>query len=298
MIKKLVRIVTLKTLILLFFILIINSSTYASENKWTSVTEHAKPAVVIIISGDEDSYSLGSGFFVNPEGYVVTNAHVVEDYEEISIGLYDGRIFDASIIYIDRILDLALLKVPASNLPTLRFGNNETINDGEAVIAIGSPMGFDFTVSSGIISSPKRVIDDLTYLQTDVAINPGNSGGPLINLSGEVLGINTFLIEGAQGIGFAIPSDKAIAFLNEQGISAETSLSSRFSATAELAYLEQVFEEDSITDGVLLSWYYWVVPAILLAIVVFILFRRRVKKRKSKVSLDSEDLEDIDIQLK
>lgn len=299
MVNVLMRVVILKIFISLFFNVIINFNVYASENNWTLVTEQAKPAVVIIISADETNHSLGSGFIVNPEGYVITNAHVVEDYEEISIKLYDGRILDTSLIYIDHLSDLALLNIPASNLPTLRFGSSETVKDGEAVIAIGSPMGFDFTVSSGIISSPDRVIDDLTYLQTDVAINPGNSGGPLINQYGEVLGINTFLIEGAQGIGFAIPSDRAIAVLNEQGVAVETSLSSRMSVTVELIDLEQEFTDDLIADGILLKWYYWLLPFIIaIAIFVLLFFRHRAKKRKNKVSMNSEDLDDLDIQLK
>lgn len=297
MVKNLLRITALKIFIILF-IIIFDVNVYASESKWSFVTEQAKPAVVII-SGDGTNYSLGSGFFVNPEGYVITNAHVIEGYSEISIKLYDGRIHEASIIYIDNLSDLALLKIPASNLPTLRFGSSEKAEDGEAVIAIGSPMGFDFTVSSGIISSPNRVIDDLKYLQTDVAINPGNSGGPLINQSGEVLGINTFLIEGAQGIGFAIPSDRVILVLNEQGIAVETSLSSGMSAATELVDLEYELKDDLISDGILFKWYYWVVAIIIaIAIVFFLLFKRRAKKRKSKVSIDSEDLDDIDIQLK
>ncbi len=279
--------------------MLIDVNVFASDSKWVFVTEQAKPAVVIIVSRDEANHSLGSGFIVNPEGYVITNAHVVEDYDEISIKLYDGRIHDASLIYIDNLLDLALLKIPVSNLPTLRFGSSETVRDGEDVIAIGSPMGFDFTVSSGIISSPNRVIDDLTYLQTDVAINPGNSGGPLINKSGEVLGIKTFLIEGAQGIGFAIPSDRAIVVLNEQGVAVETSLSSGMSAAAELVDLDLEHNDDLFLDGILLKWYYWVAPFIItIAIVALIIFKSHAKKRKSKVLIESEDLDDIDIQLK
>jgi serine protease Do len=158
--------------------------------------------------------SLGSGFVIDKEGYILTNNHVIEKAEEIKVKLSDQqKEYDAQVIGTDPRTDLALIKIKAAgDLPVAHMGDSEMLEVGEWVVAIGNPFGLEQTVTTGIISAKGRVIgagpyDD--FLQTDASINPGNSGGPLFNLKGEVVGINTAIVAGGQGIGFAIPVNMA-----------------------------------------------------------------------------------------
>ena len=163
--------------------------------------------------GEPQTRGVGSGFILNGDGYVMTNAHVVEGAEEVIVTLADKREFKARIIGADKKSDVALVKIEASGLPTVRIGEVSRLKVGEWVIAIGSPFGLESTVTAGIVSAKSRDTGDLLPLiQTDVAINPGNSGGPLINMRGEVVGINSQIYSrsgGYQGISFAIPIDEA-----------------------------------------------------------------------------------------
>jgi len=153
--------------------------------------------------------SLGSGFILDKDGYIVTNNHVIEGADEVLVKLKDGKEYPAEIMGKDASTDLALIKIDADHeLPLLPLGDSETLEIGQWVLAIGSPFGLEHTVTAGIISAKGRVIgagpyDD--FIQTDASINPGNSGGPLINMYGEVIGINTAIVAGGDGIGFAIP---------------------------------------------------------------------------------------------
>jgi serine protease Do len=164
---------------------------------------------------------VGSGFVIDPGGYVVTNHHVVDSAETIDITLSDGRTLPGKVVGIDPETDLALVKVEATGLPALKFGQSSVMKVGEPVMAIGNPFGLEHTVTVGIISGTRRVIgagryDD--FLQTDAAINPGNSGGPLINTRGEVVGIASAIVSrtgGFQGVGFAIPADLAKPILGQ-----------------------------------------------------------------------------------
>ncbi|MCD6320509.1 MAG: DegQ family serine endoprotease, partial [Candidatus Desulfofervidaceae bacterium] len=153
--------------------------------------------------------SLGSGFIIDKDGYILTNNHVVEKATEITVRLLNHKEYKAKVVGRDPKTDVALLKIdPHHSLPTLPLGNSDTLQVGDWVIAIGNPFGLGHTVTIGIISAKERIIGAGPYdnfLQTDAAINPGNSGGPLINLRGEVVGINTAIVAQAQGIGFAIP---------------------------------------------------------------------------------------------
>jgi len=156
--------------------------------------------------------SLGSGVIVSPDGYIITNNHVVEKSDEIKITLPDRRTFRGNIVGADPKTDIAILKIDASNLPTLKWGDSDTLQVGEFVLAIGSPYGLSNTVTMGIISAVGRanvgIADYEDFIQTDAAINPGNSGGPLVNIKGELIGINTAIFSrtgGYQGIGFAVP---------------------------------------------------------------------------------------------
>lgn len=157
--------------------------------------------------------SLGSGFIIDREGYILTNNHVIEKASSIKVKLSDGKEYDAKVIGKDAKTDIALVKINAKHdLPTIALGDSDKIEVGDWVIAIGNPFGLEHTVTAGIISAKGRVIgagpyDD--FLQTDASINPGNSGGPLLDLKGEVVGINTAIISGGQGIGFAIPVNVA-----------------------------------------------------------------------------------------
>lgn len=157
---------------------------------------------------------VGSGFIISDDGYVLTNAHVVEGADEVTVTLTDRREFKAKVLGADRRSDVALLKVSASNLPYLRTGDSSKIRVGEWVIAIGSPFNLDNTVTAGIISAKSRDTGDyLPLIQSDVAVNPGNSGGPLINMRGEVIGINSQIatLSGAyNGISFAVPIDEVM----------------------------------------------------------------------------------------
>ncbi|MBF0224022.1 MAG: DegQ family serine endoprotease [Desulfobacterales bacterium] len=163
--------------------------------------------------------SLGSGFIIDENGYIVTNNHVVEDADDIKVKLKSGEEYEAKIIGRDSNTDIALIKVQTSNkLPVLELGNSDELKVGEWVFAIGSPFGLEHTVTAGIVSAKGRVIGSGPYddfIQTDASINPGNSGGPLINLDGKVIGINTAIVAGGQGIGFAIPVNLAKGIINQ-----------------------------------------------------------------------------------
>jgi serine protease Do len=171
-----------------------------------------------------EQIGIGSGFITDAAGYVVTNEHVVHDADEVRVRLADEREFDARVVGRDRLLDLALLRINgASGLPAARLGSSGATKVGEPVVAVGNPFGLGHTVTGGIISAKERAIglgpyDD--FIQTDASINPGNSGGPLFNLHGEVVGINTAIRAGANGIGFAIPVDalkEVLPALREKG---------------------------------------------------------------------------------
>jgi len=161
--------------------------------------------------------SLGSGFIISNEGYILTNNHVVAGADEIKVKLSDGREFKGEVKGNDEKLDIALIKIDAKNqLPLAQLGDSDAIDVGEWVMAIGNPFGLGQTVTAGIISATGRVIGSGPYddfIQTDASINPGNSGGPLFNTRGEVIGINTAIVAGGQGIGFAIPINMAKAVL-------------------------------------------------------------------------------------
>lgn len=156
------------------------------------------------------SSALGSGFVIDTNGYIVTNNHVIEGADEIIIKFPDEKEFKAEIIGTDPLTDLALLKIEPKGAPisVIALGDSDKIEIGDWVIAIGNPLGLGGTVTAGILSAKGRVLGDGPYdnfIQTDVSINPGNSGGPLINMNGEVIGINTAIIQSAQGLGFAVP---------------------------------------------------------------------------------------------
>jgi serine protease Do len=166
--------------------------------------EHAPP-----------SHGIGSGFIISSDGYVLTNAHVVADASEVTVKLTDRREFVAKVIGVDKRSDVALIKIAASGLPTVRFGDSSRLRPGQWVIAIGSPFGFANSVTAGVVSATARPLDEnaVPFIQTDAAVNPGNSGGPLFNVDGQVIGINAQIYSrtgGYMGMSFAIPIDLAL----------------------------------------------------------------------------------------
>lgn len=171
--------------------------------------------------GGQPTQSMGSGFFISADGYILTNNHVIEGADEVIIRLQDRRELTAEIVGTDTKTDLALLKVEGRDLPIAPIGKSENLKVGEWVIAIGSPFGFDYTVTAGIVSATGRSLPSENYvpfIQTDVAINPGNSGGPLFNLDGKVVGINSQIYTrsgGFMGVSFAIPIDVAMDVANQ-----------------------------------------------------------------------------------
>jgi serine protease Do len=205
----------------------------ARRTPLVSVVEKISPAVVNIsaqstvreadpffglfgLGAERQAQSLGSGFIVDRNGIVVTNAHVVEGASRVTVTLLDGRELEADLLGSDRDADIAVLKVKANNLPALPLGRSSDLMIGETVIAIGNPFGLSNTVTTGVLSAVGRTIPSergerlfTDFLQTDASINPGNSGGPLVNVGGDVIGINSAIISGATGIGFAIPADRA-----------------------------------------------------------------------------------------
>jgi len=168
---------------------------------------------------------LGSGFIIDRDGYIVTNNHVVDGADTITVVLKDETEYPAKVIGRDPVTDIALIKIEAKgNLPTVVLGSSADLKVGEWVTAIGSPFGLQYTVTAGIVSAKGRAIGSGPYddfIQTDASINPGNSGGPLINMKGEVVGINTMIIAGGQGIGFAIPIDMAKGIVKQLKTSGE-----------------------------------------------------------------------------
>ena len=162
------------------------------------------------------SANFGSGFIISPDGYILTNTHVIKGMTNIKVTLNDKRQYPAKLIGQDEKSDVALLKIEAKNLPTVKIGNPDELRSGEWVAAIGAPFGFENSVTSGIVSAKNRTLPDdgyMPFIQTDVAINPGNSGGPLFNLKGQVVGINSQIYSrsgGFMGISFAIPINVAM----------------------------------------------------------------------------------------
>jgi S1-C subfamily serine protease len=157
----------------------------------------------------------GSGFIINKDGDIITNAHVVSGADKVTVILKDGRQIEGKVLGSDELTDIAVVQVKSDNLPTVSIGSSQNLQPGDWAIAIGNPLGLDNTVTSGIISAIGRnsgqigVDKRVSFIQTDAAINPGNSGGPLLNQNGEVIGVNTAIIQGAQGLGFSIPIETA-----------------------------------------------------------------------------------------
>ncbi|AEJ01758.1 protease Do [Nitrosomonas sp. Is79A3] len=197
--------------------------------------------------------SLGSGFIISSDGYILTNAHVVETADEITVKLNDKREFVAEIIGTDRKTDIALIKINATDLPKVTQGNPENLKVGEWVVAIGSPFGFEHSVTAGIVSAKGRSLAQenfVPFIQTDVAINPGNSGGPLFNMKGEVVGINSQIYSrtgGFMGLSFAIPINVATEIADQLKVSGKVSRGRIGVMIQEVT--KELAESFGLTDG-------------------------------------------------
>ncbi|BAZ02298.1 peptidase S1 and S6 chymotrypsin/Hap [Tolypothrix tenuis PCC 7101] len=172
--------------------------------------------------GNQVQRGTGSGFIIGKDGRILTNAHVVDGADTVTVILKDGRSFQGKVLGKDELTDVAVVKIQADNLPTVSLGNSDQLQPGQWAIAIGNPLGLDNTVTTGIISATGRSGNQIgasdkrvEFIQTDAAINPGNSGGPLLNSRGEVIGMNTAIIQGAQGLGFSIPINTAQRISNQ-----------------------------------------------------------------------------------
>ena len=172
-------------------------------------------------SAERQAQGLGSGFIINQDGYILTNAHVVAEADDVTVKLTDKREFKAKVLGADTYTDIALLKIEAAGLPAVKIGEAKALEPGEWVAAIGAPFGFENSVTAGIVSAKGRLLPNESYvpfIQTDVAVNPGNSGGPLFNMRGEVVGINSMIYSGTggfMGLSFAIPIDIAMEMANQ-----------------------------------------------------------------------------------
>jgi S1-C subfamily serine protease len=195
----------------------VDASRVVSQNP--SVENESNPIVRKFLGSvpkERVSQGTGSGFILSADGKIVTNAHVVAGADRVRVTLKGGRVLDGKVVGIDRVTDIAVLRVNAKNLPTVTLGDSERLLPGAWTIAIGNPLGLDNTVTVGIVSATGRTSSQagipekrVNFIQTDAAINPGNSGGPLLNARGEVIGINTAIRADAQGLGFAIPIQTA-----------------------------------------------------------------------------------------
>ncbi|KAM6076422.1 serine protease HTRA2, mitochondrial [Chlamydotis macqueenii] len=205
------------------------ASPRAAFNFIADVVEKTAPALVYVeivgrhpFSGRDVPISNGSGFLVSPDGLIVTNAHVVANRRRVRVKLASGEQYDAVVQDVDQVADIATIKIkPKHPLPTLPLGRSSEVRQGEFVVAMGSPFALQNTITSGIVSSAQRgsrelglTASDMEYIQTDAAIDFGNSGGPLVNLDGEVIGVNTMKV--TSGISFAIPSDRLRKFLQKE----------------------------------------------------------------------------------
>ncbi|PSB08736.1 serine protease [Pleurocapsa sp. CCALA 161] len=168
------------------------------------------------IPSEQTQKGMGSGFVVSSDGLILTNAHVVEGSDRVTVTLKNGQTYQGRVMGTDSLTDVAVIKIEANSLPAVIFADSDQLQPGESAIAIGNPLGLDNTVTTGIVSATGRtsaqvgVADNrVSFIQTDAAINPGNSGGPLLNAQGEVIGINTAIMQNAQGLGFAIPGNAA-----------------------------------------------------------------------------------------
>lgn len=259
-------------------------------------------SVFVITCGE----SLGSGFAVS-ENYILTNAHVVDDGSRVYLESYTGQEYTADIVAMDETLDIAVLYLPDANLPFLSFADLSEMHIGDDVYAIGAPEGLSYTFTKGTLSAKDRVVEGQSYIQTDASINHGNSGGPLLNDSGDVIGMNTLKLDETEGIAFAIPVSRISSYLNSVGIGIDSRGNVAGDVTASETQVE-TFAPDSSSQETVLSTeentetkeseelpavVYCMIGAVAVGIAVYIIIRR--KNKTVKVKTDPSERTDFEI---
>ncbi len=276
----------------------------ASAQDMSGAIEQVKESVLTIKSGDR----VGAAFIVSPDGHALTSAHLVGDRSRVTAVLANNEELEATVVQTDEARDLALLKIDLKNLPAVRFAPSSELKQGARVAALGAPLGLEGSVTEGIISAVEREVAGKKYLQVDAALNEGNSGGPVIDEQGRVVGVATAVVKEAQNVGFAVPSDAAIAFLQEAGVVLNLPLGLQAPAAAKRPVggsgkppappvVKQVGPRWLLLVGIPF------VVALVVSLLVSLLVTRRVRRRPAEpeISLapasEDEDLSDVDITL-
>lgn len=273
-----------------------------------TVVDRAGDAVVSVTCGRAGGQSLGSGFVVDPRGYVLSNAHVVDKATWIRVKLANGREVPGHVCLQDSDSDLAVIRVQVRNLPVVVVGNAKSARSGDGVVAIGCPHGLEHTVTSGIVSSSDREIGGRHYIQTDAALNEGNSGGPLLNEKCEVIGINTMIEKDASRLGFAVPINAAYGLLKSADVAVVTTLDNKELAASRR---DDRGRETSANATHAPAWTLLLAACAMIAgvcvVVALVLMRRRRARRRPQhesplaISLRSapaEEADDLDIELR
>lgn len=308
-------------------------NTAWAEDSLANTVNLVKQGVVSVLATEDKA--VGTAFFINTEGYLITNAHVIDQYDKIQLRLSDGRLTDCKIIIKDPSKDLALLKSSVVNTPVLWLDNSGLPRDGENVFTIGSPIGLEFTISNGIVSST-RIKEGINYIQTTVPVNPGNSGGPLFNSRGVVIGMVTKKVIDAENIAFAIPSSDVIAFASQNkvnytailgveknGVSSQPPVQQQ-EVTPPAGKPDQKEQAPAQKTAGLPWWGYTIIACVIIialaSLLIYLLFKRKNSKHNDNLpiiysttnqaapntydrpvpqrSSRDDDLSDIDIELK
>ena len=288
---------------LVVIILVGASLSIASAQDMSGAIEQVKESVLTIKSGDR----VGAAFIVSPDGHGLTSAHLVSDNSQVTVVLANDEELEATEVQRDKTRDLALIKLDLQNLPAVRFGPSNELKQGARVAVLGAPLGLEGSVTQGIVSAVEREAEGKKYLQIDAALNEGNSGGPVIDEKGRVVGVATAVVKEAQNVGFAVPGDAAIAFLQEAGVVLNLPLSQQTSAaTKKPAAGPAKLPAPPVVKQVGPSWLLLIGIPFAVALVVSLLVSLLVTRRGSRpaepeISLapasEDEDLSDVDITL-
>ncbi len=275
---------------LLLLLLLLPVCLHADEDLTLAVSR-VNPAVVTITTGS----ALGSGFIINPQGYVLTNRHVVNGASVVQVELDSGQSYAAQVVGVSREDDIAIVQLPVHNLPVAALGDSSRVQQGQSIVAIGSPLGLKHTATRGIISNTNVDIDGHAFLQTDAPLNPGNSGGPLIDTHGRIIGINTMISKGGQGIGFAIPINAVAKLLEAHGIAVVSDLSNHLLALKTTGRTSQAAVPEATGRASAAIWLIIILLLALIATAFLLSARRRNRYWRNAVVLHNEP--DIEIKL-
>lgn len=251
----------------------VSTIVFANDAAMPIITEISSSAVVSIEAGSRT----GSGFFINASGFILTSGHIVKDTKQVLVILNNGESLKGE-VFIQGEKDYAIIKTSRNNTPSLRLGNSKTVKQGETILIMGSPKGLPNTASRGIVSNPSREVDGAQFMQIDASLNPGNSGGPIINMSGEVVGIATATMVDAQGIGFVLPIEDTFLTVLENRIPVNTSLNNEELALQQIKNDKVPMIPSKLAN---LRGYYLAagIGGFILVLVVCFHFRRKHKNR-------------------